>query len=120
MTDAVNRISGWEQTLRVLSETLAMHLGEMGNYNADSPEFLEIEQNIAKIHEQLHTHAIAGIAQVNTKIATNSVLQEIKNASREAKREADRLKSATKTVQKLSGILDKVTKVVENIAKIAL
>ena len=119
MAIEVKTLGSWTQTRNVLVENLGMNMEfqDAADYSDDpASDFQTAQANIEKIFADLRGHAVVGLKLVDEAIKDSDLITEIAALSAEAKKEADRIKNAVKTVERLAGALDKVTGVVTKIA----
>lgn len=123
MTKHANTLGSWQQTRNVLVQTLAMNtdakVTTAFSKDKDS-DFQKLQQNIDTTLEKLSEHALNGLRIVDDAIATGSVLNNLKRASQAAKDEADKIKKATKSIAKLTGLVNLVSSVVTKVAGILI
>ncbi|NJM50898.1 MAG: hypothetical protein HC843_08460 [Sphingomonadales bacterium] len=119
MAVEVKTLGGWLQTRNVLVENLGMNMEFQGNADfSDDPQsdFQKTQAIIDKIFADLQSHAVNGLKLVDENVKDSDLVAQIMEASAEAKKEADRIKNAVKTIEALAGAFDKVSKVVTKIA----
>lgn len=119
MAIEVKTLGSWAQTRNVLVENLGMNMEfqDAADYSDDpNSDFQKAQANIEKIFADLQSHSVVGLKLVDEAIKDSDLIRSISAASAEAKKEADLIKNAVKTVENLSKALGKVTSVVTKIA----
>ena len=115
----VRALGSWIQTRNVLFENLTMNMDfqDAADYSDDpASDFRQAQANIKRILAKVQSHGVTGLKRVDEAIKGSDLMVEIAALSAEAKKEADRIKNAVKTVERLTGALDMVTGVVTKIA----
>ncbi|MDA8747398.1 hypothetical protein N9M66_04230 [Litoreibacter sp.] len=102
----------WQQTRNTLSTSLALNVAARNGSAPGSAEEGQLNRNINKTLEDMQEHALNGLRMVDLAITDQNLVSTIKIASEAAKREADRLKNATASVNKLTGFVTQLTQLV--------
>jgi hypothetical protein len=103
----------WQQTRNTLSQTLALNSAKRLETAPGSSEEAELDKNIQQNLTDMQAHALNGLRSVNMAIAEKKLVEKIALESEEAKKEADRIKTASATVKDLTDLTGKLTKVVK-------
>lgn len=119
MTVKVDQLGAWRQTRNTLvsnlEETLEFQNGVPGSTSPGS-DYMRADREMKRIEKALRELALAGLKRIDDAIANGNLVKQIADESRRAKREADRLKQITKTLNDIKGAIDTVTGVVTKIA----
>ena len=119
MTKRVNQLSAWTQSRNALVENLTstfQFLETEPHSNDPNSAFRKAEDESTRILEELRKLAVAGLRQIDDQIAAGTLVKDIADAAKDAKREADLLKKATKTIAKITKAVDVAAGVVTKIA----
>lgn len=115
---ASTRMSGWgtwEQTKNVLVQTLGMNMEGQNAATPGSTEAIAYAANVDTNIADLRTHAITGLRMLDEEIATGATAQGLRVASADAKREANRIRQATRKVEDLIDLTGTLTQIVMGI-----
>jgi hypothetical protein len=103
----------WQQTRNTLSQTLALNSAKRLASAPGSPEEASLDKNIQQNLSDMQAHALNGLRDVDMSIAEKDLVARISQQSEEAKKEADRIKDASATVEKLTDLTGKLAKLVK-------
>jgi hypothetical protein len=103
----------WQQTRNTLSQTLALNSAKRLETPPGSAEEASLDKNIQQNLTDMQAHALNGLRYVDMAIAEKQLVARISLESEEAKKEADRIKDASATVERLTDLTGKLTKVVK-------
>lgn len=119
MTKRANQLSAWTQARNAMVENLTstfQFLETEPFSNDPNSAFRRAEDESTRILGELRKLAVAGLRQIDDQIAAGTLVQKITDAAKEAKREADALKKATKTIARITKAVDAAAGVVTKIA----
>ena len=119
MPTKVKSLAGWIQARNILIENLSstFALLETAPFSEDAnSDFVRGNAEADRIQEQLRKLAVAGLKRVDDAIASGDLVAEIAALSKEARKEADRLKNAAKTIAGIAKAVDMASGVVTKIA----
>jgi len=108
----------WQQTRNTLSTSLALNVKTRNESAPGSAEKVPLNENIQKTLDDMQTHALNGLRQVDLTIADQNLVDKITKSSEEAKKEADRIKEATASVAKLTKLVENLTKLVKYVNRL--
>jgi len=119
MATKVKTLGAWIQTRNTLIENLSstLELLETAPFSDDpNSNFVRGNAQVDRIQDQLRELALAGLKRVDDAIASGDLVKAISDLSKGAKKEADRIKQATKTIEAITRGVDLVAGVVTRIA----
>lgn len=102
----------WQQTRNTLVTSLGMNMDALNDSALGSAERTQLGKNIERTLADMQEHALNGLRMLDQEAADANLAALITAQSKEAKREADRIKNATKDVQKLTKLVGKLTELV--------
>lgn len=107
-----------EEVLVYLSKGLS-NLLNLAEPNPDSgSDFMRLNATLQKVLRARAKLAAARLKQIDQVIADSGIIDQIDAAAADAKKEADRIKRATKVVNDIVGFVDEITKSVGLVGKI--
>lgn len=107
-----------EEVLVYLSKALS-NLLNLAEPNPDSgSDFMRLNATLQKVLRARAKLAAARLKQIDQAIADSGIIDQIDAAAADAKKEADRIKRATKVVNDIVGFVDEITKSVGLVGKI--
>lgn len=115
---ASNRKSSWgtwQQTQNVLVQTLGLNMEGQNSASPGSTDAIAYAANVDNNIADLSAHAMTGLRMLDAEIAEGATAQGLKNASADAKREADRIRNATRKVEDLTKLTGQLTQIVMGI-----
>jgi hypothetical protein len=119
MATKVKTLTAWVQTRNTLIQNLSstLELLETASFSTDpGSDFVRGNAEADRIQDQLRQLALAGLKQVDDAIASGTLVKDITTLSKEAKKEADRITNATKTITAIARGIDLAAGVVTKIA----
>lgn len=114
----IKSLEGWQQTVNVISETLAMTAEKQNATPVGTAEYVALQKLLDQLLEDFKTHSFNGIRIVNDAIKTSGTAKDLAQASKNAKAEADRIKNATKAVGELTKLAGELSKIVVGFASL--
>jgi hypothetical protein len=121
MATNVNSLAAWAETRDTLGENLhsVLELLAHAPFSADPASvYVRAESEQTRLLGEMRRHAVAGIRQIDDAIAASGVIGEINGLSAEARREADLIKNAAKTIDGITGAVNLVAGVVAKFASL--
>ncbi len=118
MAVKLNSLAAWSEAQQALAENLssALQLLQDAPYSSDPASPYQQAQAAAQALAVLARKlAVLGLEQIDEAIASGPELGQIASSAAEAKREADLLANATKTVGKITAAVGSVTALVGKI-----
>lgn len=118
MAVKLNSLAAWSDAHQALAENMAsaLQLLQDAPYSADPASPYQQAQAAAQaLAAQGRTLAVLGLEQIDEAIANGPLLGQIAASAAEAKREADLLANAAKTVDKINAAVGTVTALVTKI-----
>ena len=109
----LNAWGTWQQTRNSLVLSLSLNIEERNRSTPGSTQEKKLNRNIDATLKDMQEHSISGLRMVDLAIADSSLIQKIKSESKAAKKEADRIKNATRTVAELTALTQKLTRLVK-------
>ena len=122
MTQKLRTLGFWQQTRNSLYDALGVCSERLETVPwSEDPASDHVRLNAAEdlIGNSIKAHAILGLKLIDDAIAQSGLIDRIKAASADAKKEADRIKNATKTVNEIVAVVEKVAGVVSLFGQIA-
>jgi hypothetical protein len=123
MAVKVNGLAAWSDAHQALAENMAsaLQLLQDAPYSADPASPYQQAQAAAQaLAGQGRELAVLGLGQIDAAIAGGPEMAQIAASAAQAKREADLLAKATKTVGKISAAVGSVSALVGKIAALPL
>lgn len=109
MTTKTNDLEAWKQTRNTLAQNLASTLEflstEPFSADPDSP-FKRAKKQRDRILDEIERLAVIGIKRIDDEIAAGDLVERLNDLATEADEEADRLKEAAKTIDKITRAVD--------------
>jgi hypothetical protein len=121
MPTKINSLDEWVQTRNALAQDLssALEFETHQSFSTDpNSDFQKSKQQRDRILGELKRLAVAGIQQIDDQIAAGTLVQQIKAMAKDAQDEADKLKDATKTIDKITKAVDVAAGVVTKITQL--
>ncbi len=118
MSIKVNTLGAWTQVRNTLVQNLQSTLAFLEDepFSADpASAFQQAEDQADKLLVQLRALAVTGLKQIDEQVAQGTLLADITAAATEAKKEADKLKNAAKTIDGIVRVVDGITSIVTKI-----
>lgn len=118
MAIKTDTLGAWIQTRNTLVQNLVTTMefrAPLPNSGDPGSDFAKANAQIDRLTNQILELALVGLKQVDDAIASGTLVQDIAALSKEAKKEADRIKRATRTIQDIVKAIDMVTGVVTKI-----
>lgn len=118
MTTKVQTLDSWTASRNALATLLGLifELQQTLTFSTDpGSAYQKAEAQAARILEQLKLLAVLGLREVDSAIANSSLVQQLNAQAKTANQEADALKTAAKTIAKISGVIDDVVGTVDGI-----
>jgi archaellum component FlaC len=115
MALAIERLGSWIRTRNVLVSTLIMHR-QMLEHTAESsdPEsrFAQLNNGAEQTLRNIEAHSVYALRVINDEIGASNLIGQISDAAAKAKKEADRIKAAAKTIEELAALVDQGTEII--------
>ena len=111
----------WDETKKTIKKNVKMNLRLrlQTPYSDDkNSDYQQIKANLKALQEQRHKHVLNGLQLVDDAIKDSAVLDEIKQASANARDETDRITKITHTVKDLTGMVDTLSGLVGGFGKL--
>ena len=118
MSKSMSAFGPWVQTRNVISTVLGLSwdFANASAYSEDpNSDFVRINEVIDQLLDLLKQHALIGLRQIDETIADAGLIEELRRLSSEAKLETDRIKNATRDINKFAKVVGKVTEIVAKI-----
>jgi hypothetical protein len=107
-----------EEVLAYLSRALNNKLNQSEPSADPGSDFKRLDDALRKVLDARLALAAARLRNINDDIANSGIVAEIESAAADAKKEADRIKRATKVVSDMIAFVDQVTEGAGLIGKI--
>ncbi|HEY0414009.1 MAG TPA: hypothetical protein VGD66_12805 [Allosphingosinicella sp.] len=117
----INSLDEWVQTRNALAQNLssALEFETQQDFSTDpASDFQKSKQQRDRILDELKRLAVAGVQMIDDQIAAGTLVQQIKDLTKDAVDEAEKLKNATKTIDKITKAVDVATGVVTKITRL--
>ena len=115
MATEIKTLGSWMRTRNVLVSTLIVHRQALSHTpfsELPSSDFVKFSQGIEQTLKNIEAHSIYALEIINDEIGASGLIDRISTDALSAKKEADRIKNATKRVQELAALVDKGTEIV--------
>lgn len=121
MTQAIEDVDGFVtagEVLTYLSRALNNKINQALPSADPLSDYARLDKALRKVMDARLALAAARLKQINDDIATSGLVDAINQAAADAKKEADRIKKATKVVNEMIAFVDNVTATVGLVGKI--
>jgi seryl-tRNA synthetase len=121
MATKTNNLDAWKQTRNALAQNLASTLEFLSTepFSADpNSDFRKARAQRDRISDEIERLAVDGIKMIDDQIAASDLVKRLNALAKEADEEADRLKEAIKTVDKITKAVDVAAGVVTKITQL--
>ena len=108
-------LGSWMRTRNVLVSTLILHrqaLQQTPFSTTPGSDHVRLSLGVEQTYRNIEAHAIYALELINDEIGASGLIARISDASAKAKKEADRIKNATKVVEELAALVDQGTQIV--------
>ncbi len=115
MATEIQKLGSWLKTRNLLISTLIVHRQALQHtaYSADpASDYARLRKGVEKTLINIEAHSIYALEMINNEIASSGVITRISDAAIKAKKEADRIKNATKHIEELAALVDQGTEIV--------
>ena len=117
----VNQLEPWRETRNTLAEDLQIvfeFLVTVPASEAPESDYQKAQRQVDRLLAEMRRHAVTGLNAIDEEVAEGDLVARIAALSREAREEAERLKEAVKTIERITAAVDKVAGVVGKIAQL--
>lgn len=115
MATEIKTLGSWIRTRNMLVSTLIVHRQALQHTPfSDSPssDFMKLSGGVQQTLKNIEAHSIYALEIINDEIAASGLIEQLSAAAVSAKKEADRIKNATKRVEELAALVDQGTQIV--------
>lgn len=121
MNTKMTRFGPWTTTRIALFDSLGACTTALQTApfsEAAGSNYVRLRKLQDELVDSIQAHSVIRLKEIDEEIQASGLIQRIKDASAEAKKEADRIKNATKTVNEIAAAVDKVVGVVKLLGQI--
>lgn len=115
MATEIKTLGSWARTRNVLVSTLIVHrqaLLQTPFSELPGSDYVKFSQGVEKTLKNIEAHSIYALEIIDDEIAASGLIANISAAAVRARKEADRIKMATKRVNELAALVDQGTEIV--------
>lgn len=115
MATEFKNLGSWVRTRNVLVSTLIVHrqaLLHVPFSEITGSDYVQLSKGIEQTLKNIEAHSIYALELINDEIGASGLIDHISDAALQAKKEADRIKNATKRVEELVALVDQGTEII--------
>jgi hypothetical protein len=119
----IENLGSWQRTRNVLVSTLMVlneAQGAVEFSELPESEFMKLERELRRASANISAHSVYALKLINEAINQSGLIDRIETAAKDAKKEADRIKNATKKIDEITRLVDTGTEIVGFFSNLAV